>query len=162
MSTNAPEMPTPETAFELYRELVESNEQAIPILLYGTPDTMAPVGIMDVPAGGIQPVLNQIIPRLKEALGPASWLVLSCESWYRVMDDREEAEHLQPGQLQHEHESGNAEVKECVAITGINANGQAWSYVRQFERVGSQVIWGEPHTHDADGGVPDILLHAVR
>jgi hypothetical protein len=162
MSTTITTMPSPEQAFEMYRPLVEGNEQAIPILLYGGAEAIAPVAITQVPDGGIQPVLNAVIPRLKETLGSAEWLLLSAESWFRTLE-ADEVMQVQPGQLAAEHEAGDAKVKECVSITGVAANGQCWSYVRQFERVGSQVIWGEPHVSDtSQGGVPDILLHAVR
>lgn len=162
------DMPTPEKAFEMYQMLVEGNEQAIPVLVFGAAEAIVPCGIAEVPAGGIQPVLHRIIPRLKSQFGPASWVVLSCESWYRSYpkDARDEVMNLPPGELGRQKEAGSVEVKECVSITGISADGQNWTYVRGFERLESgQVIWDEPHLQAGDqniGGIPDILLAAVR
>lgn len=159
-------MPTPDQALEHYQSLVENHaDGAIPILLYGNDDVVAPVGIMEVPSGGIQPVLEHLIPQLKAQLGPATWVIFNCESWMRPFKVEEDAPV--PGQLSAEKAMGSTDVKECISLVGVSADGTNWGYVRSFERLESgQVIWeDEPHFQTAarnQGGVPDILLRAVR
>lgn len=161
MTSEAPEMPTPEVAFEMYQSLVENNEQAMPMLLFATKDTVVPVAITGVPAGSYQQTMYQIVETLKQNEGSAIWVISSNESWMREVP-KEDYESFKPGQMQREHEAGSTEVKECVAIIAVAADGRAWQYTRQFERVGSQVIWGDPLIGDVAGGLPDVLLYAIR
>ena len=73
-------MPTPTAALGIYKHLVEENEQALPVLLYGTEEGASCLGVQ-IPDEGAQAVLPEVIAWAKVEIGAPKWMVFSAESW---------------------------------------------------------------------------------
>jgi len=165
MTTTAPTMVTPDKAFEMYRDLVENNEQAAPILLYASKEVLAPILLVgDFGDLSMAKVISRTIDGLKGQLGQAEWLIFSAESYIGVVESREALARVGPGDLARAFAAGDSAVRECANIVGVSADGTAWQLTVPFRRViTGNVEWGEGELHHGfRGPLVDTLLHAVR
>lgn len=149
------EMLTPQEAFDMYRPLVEDNEQAVPILLYGTDEGAACLVIVndDNDDMELRDVLNSVLTHAKDRLGAARWLIFSAECSVRGVARDERGEFTVVDE----------QVLDCVSIVGVSPS-KGWQQFLGFTRDEGGVEWGGPH--DACGGpegpIADVLLAAVR
>lgn len=156
---SAPEMLTPEMALEAYRPLVEGNDQALPVLVYATEGVVQPIGITGVPAGAMQQAVAHTLRRVRETLGPPIWLVFSVEAHMKMME-RSQLDNFRPGDLGREAET-NPDMGECVQIVGVSKDS-VWAYMVPFVRTRNGLTWDEGFSGPAIGGIPDILMDALR
>lgn len=148
-------MPTPDTALEMYKGLIDGTDQALPMLMYGMQDGTAAILALagNTPEGGMQELVPQVLTFAAKEMGPPRWLMLSSEAWSRI------AEPDADGNLIYSEDTPPMEV---VMILGVSAD-EGWMCSAPFTRLGDGTVnWQEPLTIPPMGGLADILLAAVR
>lgn len=167
MTDNEITMLTTEEAFENYKRLVEDNDQAVPIVLYATAETVVPVALTGVGPGQMQPALRAVTTTLAEKVGPAEWVIHNAEAVFRAVpkDAADELENFEVGSMAEafDKQGRDSGLQECVTITGVSRSGTKWGLMAEFRRnTDGTVTWEETQTFDdPQGGILDVLLEAV-
>jgi hypothetical protein len=153
---------TPQRAFEMYRPLVEDNEQAIPMLLHCSDGGMAAVGIEIAPGVPMYQGLTALLQQLESKNGRPRWLLFSSEAWVQErvpMDDIPEY-----GELELMHRAGDPTIRSSIVIVYVDPVTE-WSYRRTFDRFEDGVVWDDTPVDEVMalmGDVPLALREAVR
>src|SRR5262245_4058142 len=154
-------MPSAEQALEMYRALVEDNEQAVPALALCYPSGVQ-VLALELPEGtAMADVVDSVTEVFCAEQGRPQWAVLSSEAWFqhRVTDDLP----LAKGDLERLRTAGDPTVSEAVLIWAVDASTD-WVASFPFVRSPVGVEW-LPATVDmtgATGAVQDALRAMVR
>jgi hypothetical protein len=141
-------MPTPEEAYQAYRQLVEMNETAVPILLVCT--TEDKIQIVPLAAGhpseGLLVVKDDLLAGTMPEL---RWALLSAESTVRLFE-----------RGRTEPRTADAAVYTLVS----RDTGHVFTAVKPFTRLNTGVLWQRTtvHTEPMDGLVTDLMLSLVR
>ena len=145
-------LPSPEHMLDIYRPLVESFEQAEPMLQVGTDKGVFTTSVagFDRPFEGMLSFAEHL-----RSLGMSiGWLVLSSEAWARAVDDpaaEEMAERMRHGDLEQAAALGDSRVHEIVFVVARSATGAGWTLQCPFSRASDgAVTWGEADIHRLD------------
>ena len=135
MSEPMPPAITPEAAFDMYRHLVEDNEQAVPILM-AIAESGINAYVLEVDDDGIQPVLA----RLALKMAKEHDLPTRGHAHQRGMGA------LLRGRRRPTHPDGRrSSLDEAVIIGYADRAGNNWTAMRLFVRTNEGVRWkGEP------------------
>lgn len=162
------DMITPDKAFEMFRDLVEGNEQAIPMLMYCNESGQVSILALAIefPEGyGMQDILKVVLANARQKMGAPSWLMFSAEGWAKRATTPEESKALledaKPGSFQAEVNAG-AKLDEVVTITAISAD-EGWTLVAPFARAeDGTVTWEKEEVMPPQGGIADVLHAALN
>lgn len=156
-------MMEPEEAFDMYRSLIEENDQALPMLLYASEQGLVALALaIEFDEGtGMQSVLQKILPGAYNKFGPAKWVIFSSEAHYQRFDKEEDLQDVGQGELQTRANLGES-IPECSLITGVSPD-KSWTLITPFVRGAEGNITWDEHQHiPAVGGVPDLLMRVVE
>ena len=142
-------LPTPDQAHQAYRQLVEMNALAIPVLqvckLDGSLETI-PLHTTGHPSEGLLKVKDG---QLDGKLPPLSWALLSAESTLTMFatDD-----------------SPPTKSDAAVFTLVSREDGHVFTAIKPFNRIGGTVVWQKTdvHTEPLDGLVTDLMMSLVR
>jgi len=167
-------LPSAEEAFSWYVPLVQTFEQAVPMLVCG-----GDFGTASMPLDEWDRVPDAVVAGITVArlhgFNP-TWALVSSEAWERYIDASEEnweevADRIQHGDLEKAAALGDERVHDIVSIWGMTHRHAGYIAKAGFTRAKGYVSWGELEVQDIEHPPPGVvfegemfaaLKHALR
>lgn len=156
------QLPSPDTALDPYRELVEQNAQAAPMMIVmaaGQPviiDMECPPEMLSMGR-----MLKRVAPLINQACPPEviEWVLFSSEAWMATFPPDVNLDALPP--LEVLAEAGDPRVSETIVVHMVSKTDR-WAARQKFRRTLDGVQWGEVEVMEGisgmyEGEVPEAL-----